>query len=374
MRRIFTFLLIFFGLNMAHAQLSAEDIVFWVGEGEQEAYMLVDFRDGTEDASFGWGVRFNEEELTMTEALNLIDQADVGFTLSTIYNGMYLEGISYNNHEGFDLEPESWSIWSGNSEDTLGMGSGIGQTLSDGKWYGVSYGFNPPLAPTFKYAAYNPEWFTLDEVEYWVGEGENKAAVTIDFVADENEEVVTYVWGVKFEDALTASEALELLATADNDLEVVFDESGMLESITYKNMLREIDDENIWKAFIGNSMSDYQPTTFEEEITNNKLFGISFGDVNVRRPFVPTAVEDPFLNVADIVTPSTIKLWPNPASHTLHIESEIAIETVRIFNMLGVEVLQTTSNTINVSTLSSGAYLVEITDAINSKIQRFIKR
>lgn len=373
MKRIFTFLILFFGFTIAHAQLAAEDVVFWLGEGDQEAYFLVDFRDESEDPSFGWGIRFNEEDqITMSDALALMAEADFGFTWAD--TGGFLNDIIYNHHQGLDSEPDWWSTWSGDAVDALGVQGGISETLSDGRWYGVSYGFMPaPVAPTFKHAAYSPDWFSLNDVEYWIGEGENEATVTIDFVADENEEIVTYVWGIKFDGTISGDQALELVAEADDNLEVNISATGDLEWINYKGMERELDASNSWKAFIGNSMSDYKPTLLEEEIMPNKLFGVSFGDENVRRPYKPTAAEDPTLNVDDIASPTILKLWPNPVSHTLHIENESAIKNIRIFNMLGVEVLQTNSNTIDVSTLSSGSYLVEIT-AANIKVKRFIKR
>lgn len=374
MKRIFTFFTLFFGFTIMHAQLSAEDIVFWLGEGDQKAYLLVDFRDQTEDPSFGWGIRFNEDDqLTMSSALDLIAAADHGFTwLDT--NG-FLNDIIYNHHEGLDSEPDWWSTWSGNAVDALGMQGGINEPLSNERWYGVSYGFMPvPVAPTFKYAAYSPTWFSMEEVEFWIGEGENSVAITIDFIADENEQFVTYVWGVKFNQSITGVQALEMIADADEDLEINIDQAGVLQSISYKGMEREANGTNTWKAFIGNSMSDYQPTVLDEVLSNNKLFGVSFGDENVRRPYLPKAVEDPTLGVADMQRSNTIKLWPNPASQILFVENEQSIEQVRIYNMLGVEVLRTSTNAINVSALPQGTYIIKVTDQKRTITDRFIKR
>lgn len=374
MKRIFTFFTLFFGFTIMHAQLSAEDIVFWLGEGDQKAYLLVDFRDHTEDPSFGWGIRFNEDDqLTMGSALDLIAAADHGFTwLDT--NG-FLNDIIYNHHEGLDSDPDWWSTWSGSAVDALGMQGGINEPLSNGRWYGVSYGFMPvPVAPTFKYAAYSPTWFSMEEVEFWIGEGENSVAITIDFIADENEQFVTYVWGVKFNQSIAGVQALEMIADADEDLEINIDQAGVLQSISYKGMEREANGTNTWKAFIGNSMSDYQPTVLDEVLSNNKLFGVSFGDENVRRPYLPKAVEDPTLGVTDMQRSNTIKLWPNPASQILFVENEQSIEQVRIYNMLGVEVLRTSTNAINISALPQGTYIIKVTDQKRTITDRFIKR
>lgn len=373
MKRIFTLLILVFSFTLGYAQLSQDDIVFWIGEGDQEAYFLVDFRDDTEDASFGWGIRFNEgDEISMEDVLTLIEEADSGFN-SRVTSG-FLNDVVYNHHAGIDSEPDWWSTWSGDSADLLGMQGGISEELVDGKWYGLSYGFMPePVAPTFKYAAYSPEWFDIEEIEYWIGEGENQAAITIDFVEDDNEEEVTYVWGIKFDGVLTGDQALEIIAAEDADLEVNIDENGNIESILYNDMLRELDSDNSWKAFIGNTMSDYRPVDLDVVIEDNQLFGVSYGDDNVRRPYIPTVVEDPSLGIHDI-TVNKVRLWPNPTVDVLYIDSQEAIKQLRVVNTLGAVVLQDDGQKINVNNLPSGVYVLEITTHTGVENHRFIKK
>src|SRR5699024_11629315 len=116
-----------------------DDIVFWIGEGSQEAYFLIDFRDGSEDVSFGWGIKFEENEtIDMLDALHKIERAEQDFIIRET-NG-FLNDVIYNHHEGLDGNPDWWSTWSGNSVDAMGSQGGLNEVLQDGKWYGLSYG------------------------------------------------------------------------------------------------------------------------------------------------------------------------------------------------------------------------------------------
>lgn len=70
-----------------------------------------------------------------------------------------------------------------------------------------------------------------------------------------------------------------------------------------------------------------------------------------------------------------IKLYPNPTSSILNIESDESIKQISIFNVLGKEILKTKSKTINVSQLNQGMYLIEIEGNNNQVIiKRFIKK
>ena len=73
-----------------------------------------------------------------------------------------------------------------------------------------------------------------------------------------------------------------------------------------------------------------------------------------------------------------VRIYPNPTSTILNISSSIDIEQITFFDILGQQVLKqnqnTSSNTIDVSTLSKGIYFLNITSK-NDKTQtiKFIK-
>ncbi len=71
------------------------------------------------------------------------------------------------------------------------------------------------------------------------------------------------------------------------------------------------------------------------------------------------------------------KLYPNPATDVLHIESQEVVNRVKIYNALGREVLLKNSlseETINVSNLSQGIYFMIIETETGKGVRRFIKK
>lgn len=70
-----------------------------------------------------------------------------------------------------------------------------------------------------------------------------------------------------------------------------------------------------------------------------------------------------------------IKLYPNPATTVLNIEMTQSIKQVTIYSMLGKEVLKTQNNTVDVSGLSNGFFLIKVEgENGNISTQRFIKK
>lgn len=75
---------------------------------------------------------------------------------------------------------------------------------------------------------------------------------------------------------------------------------------------------------------------------------------------------------------NSFKTSPNPVQNELHLRAEIHIDTYIIYNLLGAKVGQgTVSNsekTIDVSALTTGTYLIEVTSQGQSSSQKFIKQ
>jgi endoglucanase len=74
---------------------------------------------------------------------------------------------------------------------------------------------------------------------------------------------------------------------------------------------------------------------------------------------------------------SKARIYPNPATNLLNIESEISIEKVTVNNILGQEVISKTPNaelvTLDVSSLQVGVYIVKTSINGNVSSTRFIK-
>ena len=71
------------------------------------------------------------------------------------------------------------------------------------------------------------------------------------------------------------------------------------------------------------------------------------------------------------------RIYPNPATNLLNIESEISIEKVSVYNILGQEVISKSPNaelvTLDVSSLQVGVYIVKTSINGNVSSTRFIK-
>ena len=81
---------------------------------------------------------------------------------------------------------------------------------------------------------------------------------------------------------------------------------------------------------------------------------------------------------SDSFTTSKVKLYPNPTSNVLNIESLGAIQTISVYNVLGQEVinkaLNSASTSLDVSSLNSGIYVVKtVVDGVTSST-KFIKQ
>ena len=82
------------------------------------------------------------------------------------------------------------------------------------------------------------------------------------------------------------------------------------------------------------------------------------------------------LNIKQVnVNPADISIYPNPASSMVHINAPVAIKAI-ISSLEGKEVLtQEGAQTIDISSLPNGIYLLKIFDAENTllKTERLVK-
>ena len=70
----------------------------------------------------------------------------------------------------------------------------------------------------------------------------------------------------------------------------------------------------------------------------------------------------------------TISVYPNPVQNTLTIHSELPIDNIQIYTLLGQLIHKTKNNQVDISFLSSGLYFVSILIDGKSSIKKFIKK
>ena len=94
------------------------------------------------------------------------------------------------------------------------------------------------------------------------------------------------------------------------------------------------------------------------EIPANKISKIAVG--------AAAGIDD--LNQLDI------SIYPNPTSDTVYIDSSSSQLKVVVFDILGKQVLnKPNTNSVDVSSLSKGAYFIKVSDGINTSTKKFIK-
>lgn len=71
-----------------------------------------------------------------------------------------------------------------------------------------------------------------------------------------------------------------------------------------------------------------------------------------------------------------IKLYPNPTTSILNVSSVSENTSYKVYNLLGQTVMngRISNNSIDVSTISAGAYILELTDNETTSVNRFIKQ
>lgn len=127
-----------------------EDVLYWVGEGENESVIVIDFNNESGDTvSYAWGVRYNGA-IIASEAFALIadedDNLDITFTDGEITN------ITYNSLEGNADENGGWHSFIGTNMSDWVV-STTDEDLTDGEWFGVTFGDASARRPFWPVAA-----------------------------------------------------------------------------------------------------------------------------------------------------------------------------------------------------------------------------
>jgi len=373
MKRITLLFLLFF-TQFIFAQFTANDVKYYVGSGTETAYLVVDFKDGTDDRSYAWGYRFNTgNSETFGGMMAAIANAEPNLTIDPVTGAGFLNHVTFNSHTSVGGS-DWWSTWSGTSAQTFAMNGGISESLTDGRWYGVSYGFSNPTsqAPVTPIAAYSSQWYDATDIITWLGTGSNQSLVVIDFGTDTANVADSYAFGIRYNGTITAENALDLIAT---ELNGGFDYtmSGTdVASVTIGSRTETPAGTTEWKAYSGTDLSNWKTESDLSLVTldNNDWLGLSIG---TRRPFIPQDI------TASLSTKSfnqiKVNVYPNPTSDVLNINTTENINNVIVYNLSGQKVLQTnTQPTVNVSSLNAGVYLLEVQTEKGTGIMKFVKK
>ncbi len=83
------------------AMIDPSQIIYWIGEGENEAVFAVNFAD-PQDVCFAWGYRFAAESVTIKEMMQAIAEVDHRFAFNdepSQWGGYMLTDLTFNDDE-----------------------------------------------------------------------------------------------------------------------------------------------------------------------------------------------------------------------------------------------------------------------------------
>jgi hypothetical protein len=232
--------------EVVDATIAADQIEYWVGEGENEVVIAITWCSNTE-AALAWGYRF-DGETNLLAALNAIAEAD---SRLTVY-GSAPTNITYQD-DVYDLtmQPNPEAEW-GDDDYDIPMFSVNGAMGQVGMSAQAIHNNDFAKIGGYACATMNANWTVItwdipiepatipgevdttgtdttvveevdatisaNEIAYWVGEGENEVVVAISWCSNTE---AALAWGYRFHGEATVFEALTAIAAADSRLAVV---------------------------------------------------------------------------------------------------------------------------------------------------------
>lgn len=373
MRKIYFFFLLLC-TQLFFAQFTENDIKFWVGTGSKKAYFIADFNDNNTPTSYAWGYRFDGNNLTAEDMVNAIVAAEPKIE-ADIPSG-FLYSFTYNHHTpGTD---DYWITWTGsNAGNMSNQNNGVGYTtLTDGLWFGITYGadensFNiPPSTPV---PAYSSQWYTSSQITTWIGTGNNRSLVVVDFgTHSANGNANSFAFGIQYNGTLTAEQALQLIQTQAPYFNFT-SSNNQISNLSLNTFTGNSSGAESWKLYSGKDLSSWQKKAdlSQIQLSNNTWLGLSFGD---RRPFTPTEASNATLSVFSVNKKSSFSIYPNPTSDFIQIESPENIIEVNIYSSLGQKVMTSQATKINVKSLNTDVYWMEIKTKNGSTVHKVVKK
>lgn len=192
--------------------ISADDILYWVGQGDKQAILVVDFGDH----AYAWGYRFEDaDEADAYNMISAIDEADPRLAYSMDW-GTYDFYFFYVDYPQKLMATEYRFKVNGvmaDDEDEF-----TDYDLADGMIVKVSTNtddvWSTPI--TAATVAEMPVFSAIihDNINFWVGSGENEATVIVYWSNPDT----ALAWGYRFDGEPTVTDLFAALSAADTRL------------------------------------------------------------------------------------------------------------------------------------------------------------
>ena len=198
----------------AEATIAANDILYWVGEGNDSAILVMDF--GTN--AIAWGYRFDGEK-TAYDMVNAVDAADPRFAVSLDWVSFGISGFHYCDYPLHLYMLDSYRMMVNgvlaDEDDELsdvdiedGMLLKIGQSATS-PWTTSIVAATQAVVPV-------ASTISADRIEYWVGSGNDSAIVAINWGNPDT----ALAWGLLFNESIWLTDAFMAISNADPRLTI----------------------------------------------------------------------------------------------------------------------------------------------------------
>ena len=320
------FIMGFFGLFAFQAQAQQDstidpaDIRFWIGEGENQAILAVNWNEP--DTCLAWGFRFGENPVTVKEMMFAIAEADYRFSFDAPTN--FVNDIMFNDGVvDLSVTEFGYMMFCVNGEmsaeyyDTKVIVNGdfvkwgdtnCGTMIDPVYWI---YVWESPVVAVYPLA----DEAVIDEPEIlnWVGEGENEVILAVNWADPDT----CLAWGYRFDDDyVTVETVMDAIVEKDGRFGYLAD-NGYLMDITF-------DAGSLHLALVGpywwmnvNGGGAWYGYT-EQQLVSGDF--VKWGDVACATEIGPwnyvweTPVHPASNNTGLAESVNTVALYPNPAS------------------------------------------------------------
>jgi len=315
---IYTLLIGLCLLSNTLLSINFDDIEVWIGEGENQAGLIIDWEDELAPTTLAWGYRWdgvkNGQEMlmeVMAAAPRLSGDGELPLFMAYDLNNDGTIDESDHNENGDMSDSNFWAYYtSANGSDwNFATTNHAGRTLVDGEWDGWLFVADWSAMPYPEIDAAVPaeaevveEELTFDELIVWAGEGTNEAMLVVDFNGGETPQ--SYAWGYRWDGEADGTTMMTALSELDPRLTIAL-ASGFLTDITLDIDTDGTIDYGVYEE------TDYWSTWSKTEtgdwnwnsgcgtgLENNARFGCSYGFTpESTQPDNPIAVpEIPFID------------------------------------------------------------------------------
>ena len=218
--------------------ITADEIEYWIGEGENQLVFVVNWAD----TALAWGYRFDADSVLLSTVMDHIAEVDPRFR----YTGTSMvSDINFiTNGDTLGITPGNWWSHYLNGTTSAGMmqwmhnddfsrwadpaaGVLVDSVYHDdwGGWWERIYAYPQTIHPVSEPTPVS-DTITADEIEYWIGEGENQLVFVVNW-AD-----TALAWGYRFaDDSVMLGNVMDDIAEADPRFS--YRGSGMVDDIYY---------------------------------------------------------------------------------------------------------------------------------------------